>query len=141
MAGTATERAPAPSPALTSGQLARAAGVALSTVRFYEREGLLTPADRSAAGYRLFPPDVARRVRFIRRAQDLGFTLREVRDVLRLSDQPELIAFGDVADQVAAKLDELDARIRDLQRVRSALAALVASGPVHPECPVIEAIA
>lgn len=141
MAGPATERSAAPAPALTSGQLAHAAGVALSTVRFYERQGLVAPARRSAAGYRFFAPDAARRVRFIRRAQDLGFTLREVRDVLRLSDQPELIAFGDVADQVAAKLDELDERIGDLQRVRSALATLVATGPVHPECPVIEAIA
>ena len=97
---------------MTSGQLANAAGVALSTVRFYERQGLVAPARRSTAGYRLFAPDAARRVRFIRRAQDLGFTLREVRDVLRLSDQPELIAFADVSDQVAAKLDELDERIR-----------------------------
>jgi MerR family copper efflux transcriptional regulator len=64
-----------------------------------------------------------------------------VRDVLRLSDRPELIAFADVSDQVAAKLDELDERILDLQRVRAALATLVATGPAHPECPVIEAIA
>ena len=141
MAGTATERTDAPAPSLTSGRLANAAGVALSTVRFYERQGLVAPVRRSTAGYRLFTPDAARRVRFIRRAQDLGFTLREVRDVLRLSDQPELIAFADVSDQVAAKLDELDERIRDMQRVRSALATLTATGPAHPECPVIEAIA
>ncbi|HEY1106559.1 MAG TPA: MerR family transcriptional regulator [Agromyces sp.] len=141
MVHPATERPAAAAPPLTSGQLAHAAGVALSTVRFYERQGLVAPERRTTGGYRLFEPETARRVRFIRRAQELGFTLREVRDVLQLSDRPELIAFDDVAEQVGAKLDELDERIGDLQRVRSALAALVASGPVHPECPVVEAIA
>ncbi|MFF2387851.1 MerR family transcriptional regulator [Agromyces sp. NPDC058104] len=125
---------------MTIGDLAAAAGVAISTVRFYERQALVEPERRSPAGYRLYAAETVRRVRFIRRAQELGFTLREVRDVLRLSEEPELIAFGDVAEQVAAKLDELERRIADLGRVRDALALLVETGPTHPSCPVVEAL-
>ncbi|MFF2271560.1 heavy metal-responsive transcriptional regulator [Agromyces sp. NPDC058136] len=126
---------------MTIGELAGASGVAISTVRFYERQGLVDPDRRTPAGYRLYDDETVRRVRFIRRAQELGFTLREVRDVLRLSEQPELIAFDDVAGQVAAKLDELERRIAELGRVRDALALLVETGPTHPRCPVVEALA
>lgn len=126
---------------MTIGELAGAAGVAISTVRFYERQGLVDPDRRTPAGYRLYADETVRRVRFIRRAQELGFTLREVRDVLRLSEHPELIAFDDVAGQVAAKLDELERRIAELGRVRDALALLVETGPTHPRCPVVEALA
>ncbi|MFF2275545.1 MerR family transcriptional regulator [Agromyces sp. NPDC058126] len=140
MAGSAAQRADAPAPALTIGALAAAAGVAISTVRFYEREGLVEPVERSSAGYRHFSVDTVRRVRFIRRGQELGFTLREVRDVLRLSDEPELITFSDVARQVGDKLAELEQRIIDLGRVRDALALLVETGPTHPRCPVVDAV-
>ncbi|WP_341976629.1 MerR family transcriptional regulator [Microbacterium sp. LTA6] len=140
MAGSAAERIAAPAPALSIGRLAGSAGVAVSTVRFYERQGLVEPDERSAAGYRSYTADAVQRVRFIRRAQRLGFTLREVGDVLRLSDSPELITFGDVGDQVAEKLVELDQKIVDLQRVRDALALLIETGPTHPRCPVIAAI-
>jgi MerR family copper efflux transcriptional regulator len=126
---------------VTIGGLADAAGVAVSTVRFYERQGLVEPDDRSPGGYREYAPDAVRRVRFIRRAQRLGFTLREVREVLQLSDEPELITFADVAAQVERKLVEIDERIEDLCRVRAAIAELVDGAPIHPRCPVIEAIA
>jgi MerR family copper efflux transcriptional regulator len=140
MADPAAQRpAPSASP-LTTGPLADASGVAVSTLRFYERQGLLSPEGRSSGGYRQYSPDSVRRVRFIRRAQELGFTLREVREVLALSDEPERIVLDDVAEQVADKLAELDQRIADLRGVRAALALLVES-PVHPTCPVIDAIA
>ncbi|GAA1787503.1 hypothetical protein GCM10009748_22570 [Agromyces lapidis] len=100
----------------------------------------MQPIERSRAGYRHFSSEELRRVRFIRRAQELGFTLREVRDVLRLSDEPELITFSDVAQQVEEKLAELEQRIIDLGRVRDALALLVETGPTHPRCPVVEAV-
>lgn len=140
MVRSAAQRVDAPAATLTIGDLAAAAGVAISTVRFYERQALVEPERRSPGGYRLYAGETVRRVRFIRRAQELGFTLREVRDVLRLAEEPELIAFGDVAGQVAAKLDELDERIADLGRVRDALALLVETGPTHPRCPVVEAL-
>lgn len=142
MAGTPAQRVAAPAhAALTIGQLARSSGVAVSTVRFYERQGLVEPDERSLAGYRSYSPEAVQRVRFIRRAQRLGFTLREVRDVLRLSDAPELITLDEVAEQVAGKLVELDEKIADLTRVRAALALLIETGPTHPRCPVIDAVA
>ncbi len=66
---------------LTIGHLAKEAGVNLETVRYYERRGLLPKPPRSASGYRLFPSDAARRLRFIRRAQELGFSLNEIREL------------------------------------------------------------
>ena len=140
MAGSPAQRVDPAAQTLTIGPLAHAAGVAVSTVRFYERQGLVGPEDRSSAGYRFFSRETVQRVRFIRRAQELGFTLREVRDVLRLSDEPELITFDDVASQVADKLVELDQRILELGRMRDALALLVETGPTHPRCPVIDAV-
>lgn len=140
MAGAPVQRAVAPAASLTIGGLARAAGVAVSTVRFYERQGIVEPDERSSAGYRWYTPETVRRVRFIRRAQSLGFTLREAHDVLRLADEPELIVLGDVATQVAGKIAEIDERIADLVRVREALTTLVDSAPVHPHCPIVEAI-
>src|SRR5437870_12762034 len=74
--------------ALTIGYLAKESGVNLETVRYYERRGLLPKPPRSASGYRLFPAEAARRLRFIRRAQELGFSLREFRELLALSDSP-----------------------------------------------------
>lgn len=140
MAGTPAQRVAPSAPTLTIGLLARSADVAISTVRFYERQGLVEPDERSLAGYRSYSPEAVQRVRFIRRAQRLGFTLREVGEVLRLSDAPELITLDDVADQVADKLVEVDEKIADLIRVRAALAMLIETGPTHPRCPVIEAV-
>lgn len=69
---------------LTIGRLAQEVGINLETVRFYERKGLLPKPPRSTSGYRLFPADTARRLRFIKRAQDLGFSLSEIRELLML---------------------------------------------------------
>src|SRR3981081_968940 len=73
---------------LTIGRLARVVGVNLETVRYYERRGLLPKPPRSASGYRLFPAEAARRLRFIRRAQELGFSLREIRELLAVLVSP-----------------------------------------------------
>jgi len=70
--------------ALTTGQVAKASGVNVQTVRFYEREGLLAPPRRSASGYRQFTDDAVRIVTFVKRAQELGFTLREAKQLVRL---------------------------------------------------------
>lgn len=76
--------------ALTIGQLARHAGVGVETIRFYEREGLLAEPERRPSGYRQYPAEVVRRVRFIRHAKELGFTLREIQGLLELSVGLEL---------------------------------------------------
>jgi MerR family transcriptional regulator, copper efflux regulator len=123
------------------GELARSAGVPVSTVRFYERRGLVAPAERSAAGYRHFDVDDATRVRFLKRAQELGFTLAELGTMLQLSRQRGVLR-GEVELAARAKLDEIDARIADLERVRGAIASLLdvdCPGPDEP-CPVVAAL-
>ncbi|WP_158622346.1 MerR family DNA-binding protein [Corallococcus sp. CA047B] len=112
---------------LRIGALARAAGVKLSTLRFYERRKLLTPLDRSESGQRLYGPEAAIRVRFIRRSQELGFTLKEVSAVLALSDRRGAPT-RDVARFAEAKVQAIDARIDDLRRMRHAITTLMAEG-------------
>lgn len=119
------------------GELARASGVKLSTLRYYERRELLLPLSRSESGQRHYGPDAAIRVRFIRRSQELGFTLREVSAVLALSDRRG-IPTRDVVRFAEAKLRAIDARIEDLRRMRRAITTLMVEGFCPPDtvCPV-----
>lgn len=119
------------------GELARASGVKLSTLRYYERRELLLPLSRSESGQRLYGPDAAIRVRFIRRSQELGFTLREVSGVLALSDRRG-IPTRDVERFAEAKVRAIDARIEDLRRMRRAITTLMVEGFCPPDtvCPV-----
>lgn len=128
---------------MTRGQLARRCGVGPETIRFYERQGLIPEAPRSSGGYRRFGAEAVSRLTFIRRAKELGFSLPEIGELLALHDQP-----GRDRAQVKAltesKLDEIEAKIADLGRMRSALAGLAEQcsghGPVEG-CPIIEALA
>ena len=132
---------------LTVSQLARAAGVGSETVRHYEEIGLLPKAQRSASGYRHFSADAMQRIGFILRAKSLGFGLPEIAELLRLSDQRHSSQPDDMATLRAAaahKIAEVEARIVELQRIRSGLEALVkscpGSGPIR-ECPILAALA
>lgn len=128
---------------LTIGKAARAAGVGVETVRFYEREGLLDRPARRESGYREYGEGVVARLRFIRRAKELGFTLREIRDLLALSGAPEATR-ADVRARAEAKVADIEGRVRDLLRIKAALAALTArchgDGPLEG-CPILEALA
>src|SRR4028118_999620 len=95
---------------LTIGQVARRAGIGIETVRFYEREGLLEGPDRRASGYRQYGEDVVRRLRFIRRAKELGFTLREIADLLSLKHDPTATR-TDVRERVRAKVEDIEAKV------------------------------
>ncbi|MEX1081695.1 MAG: MerR family DNA-binding protein [Halofilum sp. (in: g-proteobacteria)] len=126
---------------MTIGRLAKATEVGVETIRYYEREGLLEPPDRTASGYRLYPPKAVERLGFIRRAKALGFSLAEIRELLGLADPR-----GDRAKVKALtehKLAEIDQRIEELRRMRQALAGLdrqcSGHGPVEG-CPIIEAL-
>src|SRR5438067_1662226 len=127
---------------LTIGQVARRAGVGVETLRFYERQGLLEEPARTASGYRQYPPDVVARLRFIRRAKELGFSLREVEELLALRLDPTTTP-ADLKRRAAAKVADVDARIRDLQRTKDALLRLTAScsgqGPLAG-CPILGAL-
>lgn len=122
------------------GQLAKQAGVAIDTVRYYERNGLLAPAGRLASGYRRYGKVEVMRLRFIRRAKSLGFSLDDVRTLLALSDERDI---AKVRLTAANKRDEIDQRIVELQRMRAGLDNLIAACPGHgraEDCPILNAL-
>jgi MerR family transcriptional regulator, copper efflux regulator len=126
--------------ALGIGQLAKRGGVRVDTVRYYERNGLLTARSRLASGYRRYSEIEVARLRFIRRAQALGFTLKEIKELLALSAQRDV---GRVKRSAQAKVKDVQARIAALQRVRDGLETLVAACPGHgraADCPILRAL-
>jgi MerR family copper efflux transcriptional regulator len=128
---------------LKIGQLARRAGIGVETVRFYEREGLLAQPARRESGYREYPEGVVARLQFIRRAKELGFTLREIKELLALSGDPDATR-ADLRARAEAKVADIEERVRDLLRIKGALEALTArchgDGPLEG-CPILEALA
>ena len=126
------------------GAFAAAAGVPVDTVRYYERRGLLAAPPRTAGGFREYGPDALRRLRALRRAQALGFTLDEAAGLLALSSDAHADAAA-VRERAVEKVADLDARIAELTRTRDALSALAATcGGAHTtraECPVLAALA
>src|ERR1700674_923561 len=127
---------------LKVGEVARQAGVNLQTVHYYERRGLLPKPPRTASNYRAYPVDAVLRVHFIKRAQELGFTLKEIQELLSLRAAPRARC-GDVRGRAEAKVRDIDEKLRTLQAMRRALTKLVAecsgSGSVS-ECPIMEAL-
>ncbi len=122
------------------GQLAARAGVSIDTVRYYERSGLLAPQTRLASGYRRYGDLQVSRLRFIRRAQELGFSLKDIRELLGLSKQRDV---GRVKRAAENKLAEVEERLAALTRVRDGLATLVATCPGHgraADCPILKAL-
>ena len=126
--------------ALTIGRLAKQAGVGVETIRFYEREGLIAQPGRRPSGYRQYPPDVVRRVRFIRHAKDLGFTLKEIQELLDLRVDPTSTC-EDVRKRARGKVADIEERIASLERMKAALVRLGrkcrGKGPTS-ECPILE---
>ncbi len=128
--------------ALTIGRLAEAAGVEVSTIRYYERRGLVRPNARRSSGYREYSDESVRRVRFIRHAQALGFTLEEIAGLLRLRVTPN-IDCGAVRARASAKLANVNVRLAELERIRDALARLVAACPAQgpvTRCTILDAL-
>jgi MerR family mercuric resistance operon transcriptional regulator len=127
---------------LTIGRLARVGGVNLETIRYYEREGLLARPPRTHSGYRVFPTDATRRLRFIKRAQQLGFSLKEIRDLLALRVKP-----GTKRDQIRAraeaKIVDIDQKIETLAAMKRALSKLTTQcsgcGPIA-DCPILDSL-
>lgn len=127
---------------LTIGALAQRAGVGIDTIRYYEREGLLPAPQRRASGYRDYGPDVVERLRFIRRAKDLGFTLQEIGELLALSTDRER-GVHSVKQRAEVRLGEVEQRIRELQRMKRGLKQLIDACPGHgalEHCPILRAL-
>jgi len=125
---------------LTSSDLARQGGINVESIRFYERERLLPKPPRTASGYAVFTTDDVRRVRFIKRAQELGFSLREIKELLALRFEPDT-SCADVRERAETKLSDIDQKIRDLKRMRKALARLTTACPGRGSvnrCPILE---
>src|SRR4051794_17305715 len=126
--------------ALMIGQVASQTGVGVETIRFYERQGLLAPPARRASGYRQYDEEVVTRIRFIRRAKDLGFSLSEIEALLNLRMGSE-DACAETKRLILEKIEQIDEKIRDLQSVRNAFSDMVASCDEEgsgSECPILE---
>ena len=109
---------------LTIGKVAQDSGAGVETVRFYERQGLLEQPARRPSGYRQYEPEVLARLRFIKQAQRLGFTLMEIKELLALKLDPQA-SRARVRERALAKLADIDQRISELKRMKRALAPLV----------------
>jgi len=128
--------------ALRIGQVATRAGVNVQTLRYYERRGLLEEPGRSRAGYREYAPEAVRVIRFVKRAQQLGFTLSEVEELLHLREDRSG-SCEEVRAAATAKLEDIDSKIKSLRAMKRALSVLVKScsgaGSTR-ECPILEAL-
>lgn len=131
-----------PPRSFTIGQVSSRAGVAIDTIRYYEREGLIPEPGRRASGYREYPAETVDRLKFIRRAKVLGFTLGEITELLALTE----LSRSDMAGMKAAaeaKLVLIDSKIQELLKIQAALRKLVRDCPGHgamDQCPIVIAL-
>ncbi len=130
--------------ALTIGKAAHQAGVGVETIRFYERQGLVAkPRRPDGSGVRVYPTETVERIRFIREAQHIGFSLREIRELLALRADPSTDC-SEVREQAVAKLRAVREKIEELHRIGAALETLIAACPGQggvQACSIMEAIA
>ena len=127
---------------MTIGKLAKRAGVGVETIRFYERKGLIPEPPRRSSGYREYDDDTVTRVRFIRHAKELGFTLKEIDGLLSLQLDPDKPC-QDVNRRIETKISDINEKIQMLKRMKNALQRLSAEcqgeGSVN-DCPILEAL-
>jgi Hg(II)-responsive transcriptional regulator len=128
---------------LTIGKLAKIANVSIDSIRFYERRGLIAEPVRTESNYRVYPLEAADRLRFIKKAQQLGFSLAEIQELLDLSHNPTA-SKADIKSKTGEKIEDIKARIKDLTRMLKALEQLDGTceghGPIT-ECPILKALA
>lgn len=127
-----------PQPNMTIGRLAREAGVNIETIRYYQRRGLLATPRKPVSGVRRYSSEMLTRLRFIRRAQELGFTLREITELLKLGDS----SCKETRAIAEHRLTDIEARIRDLQSMRDTLGKLIRTCRAgnRPPCPIIASL-
>ena len=127
---------------LTIGRLAKQVGLGIETVRFYERQGLIEPPPRTDSNYRIYPEEEVTRLRFIKKAKSLGFTLNEIKELLFIRHDPNATK-ADIKNRTLNKIEDVKQKISDLTRIKMALKHLVSScdghGPLE-ECPILEAL-
>ena len=126
---------------LQIGALARRTGCNIETIRYYEKVGMLARPIRTEGGFRLYGPDEVRRLSFIHRARELGFSQKEVRAMLRLSDE-EGQPCADISEVATAHLADVRSKIADLRAMEAALEILIAKceAGLSAACPLIETL-
>jgi len=124
------------------GKIAKQVGITVEAIRFYEKQGLIKPPPRNESGYRDYPEDTVQYVSFINRAKELGFSLKEIRELMLLRYSPGTTC-GDVRDRAETKIADIERKVEDLQRMKKILKELVSvcpgQGPLS-DCPIIVAI-
>lgn len=129
--------------AMTISKAACRGGVGIETIRFYERRGLIQQPPRpNDSGFRIYPEQTVQRIRFIRQAQEIGFSLREIEELLSLRADPSADC-ADVRRRATAKLEEVDRKIAQLEEIRGALYELIAACPGSGAlrvCSIMEAL-
>ena len=127
---------------LTIGEVAKQAAVCIDTLRYYERRGLVAKPPRTVSGYRAYPEETVQAVRFVKRAQELGFSLKEIKELMALRTKPGTKSAA-VRERASAKLIDIDEKIRSLRAMRTTLAKLIDScsgcGPVAT-CSILESL-
>lgn len=122
------------------GELAKGADVGVQTIRYYERRELIPKPRRTDSGYRQYPPDTVTRVKFIKRAQELGFSLKEITELISLKLE-ETTNCGDIKSVAESKISEIENKIRTLREMKKALTKVVeicpGQGPLT-DCPILE---
>ena len=129
--------------AMTISKAASKAGVGVETIRFYERRGLIQkPRKPEGNGFRVYPEETVQRTRFIRQAQEIGFKLREIDELLSLQSDPSADC-ADVRDRATVKLEEVNRKIVQLENMRSALEELITACPASGAlraCSILQAL-
>jgi len=126
---------------LSRGSLGKQTGVNIETIRYYEKIGLMPDPDRSSGGYRIYDHSHLKRLSFVRRSRELGFTLNEIRELLELVDGGDYTC-AEVRDRTIVHLEEVAQKIRDLQKMQRTLKTMAAKcdGGLVPECPIVDSL-
>ena len=127
---------------LTIGEVAKQAHVRIETLRYYEQMGLVAPPPRNGSNYRLYPEETIRRVQFIKRAQQLGFSLKDITELLALRATPETPC-ADIRTRAVAHIDTIEGKIRALDAMKAVLTQLVAECPGQgaiTDCPILASL-
>ena len=124
------------------GKVAKQVGITVEAIRFYEKKGLIEPPGRNESGYRDYPEDAVQLVSFIKRAKELGFSLKEIKDLMSLRYTPGTTC-SEVKEQTEVKIADIDRKVEDLLRIKKALTELVSvcpgQGPLN-HCSIMEAL-
>ena len=128
---------------LKIGQVAQQAQVKVDTIRYYEKEGLLPQPERNESGYRQYTENTVVRLRFIKRAQELGFTLHEIQELLALKSSSDQVNCDEVRDKANRKLEDIEAKIVTLENMRLVMQELICAckeRKASEDCPILKAL-